>query len=527
MHALVTALRDAMRLRVGRWAVAAALGVTAASVSITAAFAESPTPVVADAPVVASPTPAPMPEVSADIELGIDRRNGGDLEGSVAVLQPIVDGRVAASELLRIRARQELARTLAAMGFATRAQEHWNGAHEAAIALNADLLAAGIAIDIAHHDGAHKDTVERARTWLRTAEAELRRIEIDPAEHADIVFVTALLAASEGRYREAADGFAAAAKLPAGEETTRVRIHIEWAGALGRLGEHELGLAKIAEGHTMCEANGLGRSLERVELRRTAATLLQNLDRFEGAVQEMDLALELAADIRGVSRGHLSSLHGDLGIFHLQLNHSEESGLHLKKALELAPDSYAAHANLSIHYGKLACHADVPTFGCDEDAADLGYAHKLRALELARETFGEDHPTFATMRANAARDLLNRGEIERAREDFELSCTQLALHFGDEAHQLMNPLYGLVESNVRSGRREDAAAAAERLYEVAHGPAFASRKEAIAVLDYVVGRTLAWNDAPEGRAATLMASGRGFFGDTPPDDFLLIDAWFR
>jgi tetratricopeptide (TPR) repeat protein len=326
--------------------------------------------------------------------------------------------------------------------------------------------------------------------------------------------------------RDAADGFAAAAKLADADEPTRVRTQIEWARALGRLGEHDLGLAKINEGHRMCDANGLGHSLERIELRRTAATLMQNLGRFDGAVQEMDLALAQAAEMPGFALGHLSSLHSDLGVFHLQLNHRDESGMHLKKALELAPDSWTAHSNLSIHYGKLACRNDVPTPGCDPDARDLGYAHQLRALELARETFGEDHPTFATMRANVARELIERGETERAREYFELSCAQLALHFGAESHQLANPLYGLVEANVRLGRRDDAAAAAERLYTVAHGPAFASRKDAIAVLDYVVGRTLAWNDTPEGRETQLMKSGRDYFGETPPDDFMLIEAWF-
>lgn len=525
--ALALALSDAQRSRAGRWSAAAVVGVLFTTLGVGAAFADPspPTPPAPPAAAAAS-SPAAAAETAAEIERAVQQRNGGDFVVALALLQPFADGRIETSAPLQARARQELARTLDSMGLSTEAQEHWTAAHEVAVAHDADLLAAGIAIDLARHDAGHAESVERARVWLRTAEAELRRVEIDPAEHAELALVAAMLAKSEGRMREAVDALAAAAKLEGADELTRVRTLTEWAGALGRLGQHDLGLAKIAEGHALCDAHDLGRTIERIELRRTAATLLQNLGRFDDAVKEMDLALELAGEIRGLSRGHFSSLHGDLGVFHLRLDHRDESELHLKKALELAPDSFAAHANLSIHYGKLACRTDVPTPNCDPDAADLGYAHELRALELARETFGEDHPTFATMRANVARELLNRGELGRAADDLELSCAQLALHFGDEAHQLMNPLYGLVEANVRLGRREQAAAAAERLHTVAHGKAFTGRKDAIAVLDYVVGRTLAWDGPPSGRAASLMKSGLGFFDGKPTDDFRLIDAWF-
>ncbi|HWB80648.1 MAG TPA: tetratricopeptide repeat protein, partial [Nannocystaceae bacterium] len=404
----------------------------------------------------------------------------------------------------------------------------WHDAHAAAAAEHADLLAAAIALDLAQHDTETPDTLERAQTWLRTAEAELRRIEIDPAEYADVAFATARIAAAHGRMREAADGLARAAALPAGaDDASRIRILIEWGGVLGRLGEHERGLARIAEGHALCESSGLVGGLERVELHRTAATLLQNLGRFDDAVREMERALAIADGIRGFSRGHRSSLHGDLGIFHLQLNHRDETGEHLKLALALAPASWVAHSNLSIWYGKIACRNDVPTPDCDPSARELGYLHQLRAVELARASFGESHPTFATMRANLARERLDRGELQRALEDYDQSCTELELHFGAEAHQLLNPLYGLVEVNVRMGRREPAVRAAERLYTVAHAPALASRKDAIAVLDYVVGRTLAWQAVPDPRAAELIESGRGFFGERPPDDFMLIDGWFE
>jgi tetratricopeptide (TPR) repeat protein/predicted Ser/Thr protein kinase len=528
VRALVAALRDAERSRAGRWLVAASMGALVTTLGIGAAFADAPTPI--PAPVAeATPPAAPpaAPEVAAEIEHAVQIRDGGDLVAAHALLLPLVHAGADVSVPLRVRARQELARTLAVMGFADQAKEHWTAAHESAVAHDADLLAAGIAIDLARHDAGYAESIERARVWLRTAEAELRRVEIDPAEHAELALVAAMITKTDGRIREAEEAFEAASKLPGADEITRVRLRIEWGGTLGRLGEHELGLAKIAEGHALCDAHDLGRTVERIELRRAAATLQQNLGRFDEAVKEMDLALDLAGEIHGLSRGHRSSLHGDLGVFHLQLNHRDDSERHLKEALELAPDSWTAHANLSIHYGKLACRRDVDVPGCDPDAADLGYAHELRALELAREAFGEDHPTFATMRANVARELLNRGELERAQDDLELSCAQLALHFGAEAHQLVNPLYGLVEANVRLGRREPAAAAAERLHAVAHGAAFASRKDAIAVLDYVVGRTLAWHEPPSERAAELMKSGRGFFGERPPDDFMLVDAWFQ
>jgi tetratricopeptide (TPR) repeat protein len=506
MRVLLDALRGAVRRRRGRWVVAATLGGATAIVGTAIGFGDASVARLAHAHVeVPPPSSTAMIEVAEDIERAVEARDRGDLLAAIQLLQPIIDGRRSASVRLQARARQELARTLAVMGLAERAQEQWKVAHETAIAEHADLLAAEIALDLARHDGEHRDTVERARTWLRTAEAELRRVEIDPAEHPEVVLVTAILEASDGRMQAAADGFERVAALPGADEITRVRALSEWAGALGRLGQHELGLAKIAQAHTLCEANGLGHSVERIELRRTAATLLQNVGRFEGAVQEMDLALVLAGEIHGLAAGHLSSLHGDLGIFHLQLNHREESELHLKKAIEFAPDSYAAHANLAIHYDKLACRRDMELPNCDPEASDLGYAHQLRAL---------------------ARGLLDRGELERAVEAYEESCDQLALHFGDDAHQLMNPLYGLVEVNVRLGRREQAGAAAERLYVVAHGSAFAGRKDAIAVLDYVVGRALAWRDPPRGRAADLMKSGLGYFGETPPDDFKLIELWF-
>ncbi len=527
MRALVAALRDATRVRRGRWLAVAGMAAAVAGVGTAGLVSDAPVARIAQTQLaVPASSSASMQEVAAEIERGAEHRRRGDLLAAIATLQPIVDGRRVASLRLQAQARQELARTFEVMGLGTRAQEEWNAAHEVAITEHADLLAAGISLDLARYDGGQKDTLERGRVWLRTAEAELRRVEIDPAEHAEVAFVTAVLEASDGRMREAADGFARAAALPGVDETTHVRALGEWAGALGKLGEHELGLAKIAEAHALCERSGLERSVERIELRRTAATLLQNLGRFVGAVSEMDQALEMAKGIRGLSNGHLSVLHGDLGIFHLQLNHKEDSETHLKKALELAPDSWAAHTNLSIHYGKLGCRRDMEIPGCDPDAADLSYAHQLRALELARESLGEDHPTFATMRANVARELLDRGELERAVEEFDLACSQLALHFGDEAHQLMNPLYGLVEVNVRLGRRERAEAAAERLYVVAHGSAFAGRKDAIAVLDYVVGRTLAWHDPPHGRADALMKSGLAFFGETPTDDFKLIELWF-
>lgn len=528
MRSLAAALRNARRTGAGRWVAASSIGVLATMLGVGIALDEpsEPSPPASEEAAPAASSPA-APQIAAEIEHAVKVRDSGDFLMAQVMLMPFVDGRVPASMPLRIRARQELARTLASMGLHDLAEEQWTTAHEMAVEHHADLLAAGISIDLARDGAEHIESAKEARVWLRTAEAELRRVEIDPAEHAPLALVDAMLIKTDGRMREAAEALERVAQLPDADDLTRVRVRLEWAGALGRVGQHELGLQKVAEGHTMCDVAGLGPSIERIELRRTAATLLQNLGRFDDAVKEMDLALAEAGEIAGLSSGHLSALHGDLGIFHLQLDHRDESGLHLQKAVELAPDSFAAHSNLSIHYSKLACKRDVEVPGCDPDAADLSYAHQLRALELARETYGEDHPTFATMRANVARELLDRGELERAQGELDHACTQLALHFGDEAHQLMNPLYGLVEVNVRLGRREAAMDAAERLHTVAHGAAFAQRKDAIAVLDYVVGRTLAWDGRPEGRAAELMASGRAYFGERPTDDFMLVDAWFR
>jgi tetratricopeptide (TPR) repeat protein/predicted Ser/Thr protein kinase len=526
MRALATALRNAHRSRIGGWSLAIAGVMTSVAIGLAFVLPSSSIPE-ADAAAPAVDAPAATPEIAAEIEHAVELRQAGDLIAARAQLLPFLDGTIDTSVPLRVRARQELARTLAPMGFHDDAEEHWSAAHETAVEHDADLLAASIAIDLARHDAEQAASTGRAKDWVRTAEAELRRVEIDPTQHADLALVVAMLAKTEGRTREAAEAFATAAALPGADEITRVRTLTEWAGTLGKLGQHELGLEKIAEGHALCEAHDLERTIERVELRRAAATLLQNLGRNDDAVDEIELGLQLAGEIRGLSRGHLSALHGDLGVFHLRLHHREDSERHLKKALELAPDSWTAHANLAIHYNRLACNPDVEVPGCDREAGELGYTHELRALELARESFGEDHPMFATMRANVARALLNRGEFERAREDYELSCAQLALHFGADAHQLMNPLYGLVEVNVKLGRRADAIAAAEKLHVVAHGSAFAGNDAATAVLDYVVGRTLAWDGPPSKRAADLMARGLGFFDDTPTDDFRLVDAWFR
>lgn len=526
MRALETALRDATRWRPARWTLAAAatlslVGLGAAVHSTRAPAAET----VEQAPPVARTENGRA--FAAEIERAVQVRIGGDLSEAQRDLQALLDAHPDASAPLRIRAQQELARTLATMGLHARASETWTAAHELAAQHHADLLAASISIDLARDDAERPASAPAARVWLRTAEAELRRVEIDPAEHAELVLVDAVITKTEGRTREAGEMMARAATLSDADELTAVRVRGEWATILGLLGEHERGLETVAEAEALCEQHGLEHTVDRLELHRTRATLLQNVGRFDDAVQEIERALALSREIHGLAGGYQAALHGDLGVFHLQLAHLEETERHLKKAVELAPDSFSAHANLAIHYGKLACKLDVEVPGCDPDARSLSYVHELRALELLRETHGEEHPKFATMRANVARSLLEQGELERAQEELDLACTQLALHFGDQAHQLVNPLYGLVEANVRLGRREAATAAADRLHTVAHGPAFAQRPAAIAVLDYVVGRTRAWDESPSKGAAALMNGGRAFFGDQLPDDFMLVDAWFQ
>ena len=524
MTSLVAALRTATKPRPQVWPVAIAL----ALVTGIATWADATPPIVdsiADAPAIES-VASQTSEVSPAIDRAVAQRNAGDLDGSLATLAPIIRGELGGSLLLQTRARHEFGRTLGARhDLASR--QMFIDAHEAALAQRADLLAAMISIDLADSEAETPATLMTARMWLGTAKAELRRVDIDPSRHGNLVAAAAQIAAIEGDEAQAALGFERASSLLADmDPVARARAHTRWASMLGRLGEHQRALTKVDEAHAMCELAGLATSVERIELRRVAATILEHLGRFDEAIAEIELALTMAASISGYSRAALAHLHGDLGVFHLENNHRDQADQHLKLALELAPDSWVAHNNLSIHYAKLGCNTDSVTTGCDPEAADRGYAHQLRSVELARETFGESHPTFATMRANLARDLLDRGEVDRALDLYVLSCDQLAVHFGDDARQLMNPLFGLVEANVRLGRREQAADAARRLRVVAHGPAFTGRDDTIAVLDYVIGRALSWSAPADRQAAALAAAGRRFFGDAAPDDFQVIDAWF-
>jgi tetratricopeptide (TPR) repeat protein/predicted Ser/Thr protein kinase len=526
MAALVQALRDAWEPRVQWWPAVVVFGVAIA----VAAWASSPSSAAERADLAADAEsidrPAPATEASPAIERAVAQRNAGDLVDALATLGAVVRGEVPSSPLLQTRARHELGRTLDQMANAE-SRQLFVDAHEGALTQHADLLAAMVAIDLAESEAETPATLEAARMWLRTAEAELRRIDIDPRRHGEFVAAAAQIDAIAGDEAGAAAGFERASNLLLEmDPVARVRTHTRWASMLGRLGEHDRALVKLDEAEAMCRLAELDHGTARIEIHRTKATVLQHLGRFDAAVAEIDGALALAAAIDGYPNAGLAALHGDMGSFHLQRGDADGSARHLTRALELAPDSWVAHNNLSLHYAKIACRDDVPTPGCDPEAGELGYAHQLRSVELAREAFGEDHPTFATMRANLARDLVARGELERARDLFERSCEQLAAHFGPEARQLLNPLYGLVETNVRLGRRDAAVAAARRLHAVAHGPALATRKNATAVLDYVVGRTLAWRSPRDREALRLRDGGRAFFGDAVPDDFRVIDAWF-
>jgi serine/threonine-protein kinase len=524
MTSLVTALREASAPRARWWPVVVVFAaVTGALPSIGA----RPAAAIDVAPAIEAPAPAmPAAEASAAIDTAIAQRNAGDLSGAIATLRRVLDGRIPSSPLLATRARHEIGRTLEIV------RDHDSrrvlvDAHDAAVAQRADLLAAAISIDLAISEAETPATLDVARGWLRTAEAELLRSGVDVRRHGGLALAAAEIAAIEGETSRATEGFARATELLVGDDPfLRVRAHSRWARLLGDAGQHERGLAKIAEGEALCTSTGLDRSPARIHLHRTAATLLQHLGRFDEAVTQIDRALVLADAITGYPAHGFSELHGDLGVFHLYRNDRDKTEYHLGRAVDLAPGSWAAHNNLSIHFGKLACRTDVETPTCDPDARERAHAHQLRAAELARDAFGEDHPTFATMRANLARSLLERGEIERAHDLYETSCAQLEAHFGAEARQLTQPLYGLLEAKVKLGRRADAATTARKLHTVAHGAALQGRDDLAAVLDYAIGRTLAWTDPRDEGARRMMIEGERFFGETKPDDFRLIATWF-
>ena len=241
MRALATALRTADRSRIRGFGLALAGVLASVAIGIAFVVPSSSIPE-ADAAAAEPEQAAATPEIAAEIERAVELRHAGDLVAARAQLLPFLDGTIDTSVPLRVRARQELARTLAPMGFHDEAEEHWTAAHETAVEHDADLLAASIAIDLARHDAEQAASSGRAKDWVRTAEAELRRVEIDPTQHAELALVVAMLAKTEGRTREAADAFAAAAALPVEDELTRVRVLTEWAGTLGKLGQHELGL---------------------------------------------------------------------------------------------------------------------------------------------------------------------------------------------------------------------------------------------------------------------------------------------
>lgn len=526
MDALAHALRRATARRAAWWPAAMLVLATGG----TAAAWNDEAPVVEDAAattVAAAPDDASTRVGSQPLDLAIAARLRGDYIAAEAALRPIVEGTVPTTALLQTRARHELGRVHLDAG-TTGAYEHLVAAHDAAAAQSADLLAATIAIDLAQLRAESPALVDDARVWLRTAEAELRRIDIDPARHGGIAAARASIDEAAGDFDAAAEGFARASTLLAEQDpVARIAAHIGWGSALGRRGEHARGLEKLAEAHILCDNAGVVRGRMRIEARRAAGSIHGNARNFDAAAAELQMALDAYAGSPGSTRDMLGALHTDLGIYHLQRNDRDAAFASLSRAVELSPTSWSAHANLAIHYSQAACHPVLETPDCEPEAAALGLAHELRALELAREQLGDEHPKFATMQSNTARHLLATGQLVRARDLYVRASDRLLAAYGAEAQQLLNPLYGLTEVSVRLDDREAAVEAAKRLQVVAHGEAIRGQGPVVTVLDYAVGRTLVWNDPRDADGRALVERACAQFGDAPPNDAKLIELWFR
>lgn len=525
MNALVQAIRGATKRRSGWWPAA----VIVAAAAATAAAWTTETPIVED--VIATASADVNDEATTHIgseplDLAIAARLAGDYIAAEAALRPLVEGTVPTTAMLQTRARHELGRIHLDANTAG-AYEQLVAAHDAATAQNADLLAATIAIDLAGLRSEVPALLDDARVWLRTAESELRRIDIDPNRHGGIVALRASIDEASGDANAAADGYARASTMLAEQDPiARIAAHTSWGVALGRLGEHDRGLAKLAEAHALCDAAGVVRGRMRIEIRRAAGTIHGNKGRFDAAAVELQLALEAFEGTTGATQNLLGALHTDLGIYHLQRNDREAAFSNLSRAVQLSPTSWSAHANLAIHYSQVACHPEIEVPGCDTEARDIGLAHELRALELARDQLGDEHPKFATMQSNTARHLLATGQLARARDLYVVAADRLRIVYGDDAQQLMNPLYGLVEVSVRLGDRAAAVTAAKQLEVVSRGKAIAPQPAVVAVLEYAVGRTIAWAEPGDRHARALVSGARTYFGDEPPNDIRLIDLWF-
>lgn len=465
-------------------------------------------------------------EVFRLLDVARHQHNEGKLLEAAATLVPAAQQALPKTPRVQAKAQLELGNALGALGAWAEANEMLLSAYKTLAAEHADGLAAMAALALARHQSLFARRLDSQRTWVRIAATELERAGIDPQSHSGFRSASGQLAKSQGDDRAAEAHYReAVAQLKQAAPRQRALERKRWAAALDSLSEHETAFEHIEIARATLATEGATRSVEYVVVERGAATILLHLGKLDAAVMALDAAIAVANKISGYPPEDLSGLHSDLGVCHLRLHNRTSTLYHFKKALELAPTSWAAHANLGIHYSRLACRRGVVT-DCDVNARELDYRHTVQALELAREQLADGNATFATLEANSAQSLLAMGRDEASVRRYESAIVTLDRTYGPSARQLMNPLFGLTQGYVRLQRREAAASTARRLHVVVHGGALRGRKAAAAVIDYAIGRTLIWAEGDSLASAEMITQANATFADQRPDDLMLIDAWF-
>ena len=508
----------------------AALGVVA--FGYRASMSEPVPPIPETAP--EAPSPDSATTTAAEVAAGIVAevlarsavlRGRGKLVEAERILEEVpTDALDAASgtrlELARIRALARLDRTVDSLKALA--------ALEVNVERVPDDVRARLSLEIARSGTEGMEPSVR-RQWLDAARTSLQRSGIEPDTDVHMRTVEAEVARVEGRHEDTRAHYEAAVELLSPD--TPPAVHVEvltgHGGSLDRLGRHDEAEKVFERAEVIVAREGLAASDLAVEMLVARGNSRAHAgDRIEG-IQILERAVTSADAIEGLHPAVVGGALSDLGAYYMEENRRTKAFDALTRAEKLLPTYYGIQANLAIHWSKMPCAGASFPAHCRADALARAHAHEMRAYEQARAQLGQDHPTVAQIGGNLTYDYLQRGQLEQADKYAASSVAGLRKAYGDEHMKLVRPLLTTIELRVRL---DDAAAALEavaQLERVASANATALGPLAMNVVQYVLARTRIWageakSDDPE-RVQTSLAG----LGERPPDDVMLIDAWFE
>lgn len=399
--------------------------------------------------------------------------------------------------------RCELGASASKAGQTTQATDAYTEAYWNAASVDDPRLMVRAAAGLAHHLAARAGQPDLADPWIEHARAAAARDGADEGLHADVAAAEASLFTIRGDH-----GAAVVALNQAIERRTQLsappiaiaRLRANRALALNRGGDLK---AAEAEGRAAVQELQalLGPDHPMVaSSTNTLATVLTAMRRYDEALVHHRRVLAIRERSLGKDHPDTASSVGNIALVYKDSGRTDQAIHWYTRALAtMRRNPNVVPANLAVTLSNLAgAHVALEQYDAAQPLVDE--AHELLSVVL-----GPDHPTVATIGANAASLHSRLGDLAWADAQFPRSLESLEAKVGPKHPHLVGPLTNWAEHHLRAGRPTDAIPLLDRARALVEAAPERFGIKALGTIAFAQARGL--HGAPE-HAARAEALGR-------------------